>query len=144
MNATAQNLVQDLIKPEDILAQCKQLVSLDKDYSSHLLIQRFGSPEQPVYVDQSNVTINGVKYKNPLIMPIYDGQLELVQCAVMQDGQRVAVIPDGEFQRLKEHEAQQTSLEWQVKRELSKVNYRIHTDAVQMNLLNANLNFLNS
>ncbi len=41
-----------------------------------------------------------------------------------------------EFQRLKEHEAQQTSLEWQVKRELSKVNYRIHTDAVQMNLLN--------
>ena len=40
-----------------------------------------------------------------------------------------------EFQRLKEHEAQQTSIEWQVKRELSKVNYRLQTDAVQMNLL---------
>ena len=40
-----------------------------------------------------------------------------------------------EFQRLKEYEAQQTSIEWQVKRELSKVNYRLQTDAVQMNLL---------
>jgi len=40
-----------------------------------------------------------------------------------------------EFQRLKEHEAQQTSIEWQVKRELAKVNYRLQTDAVQMNLL---------
>ena len=40
-----------------------------------------------------------------------------------------------EFQRLKEQEAQQTSIEWQVKRELSKVNYRLQTDAVQMHLL---------
>lgn len=40
-----------------------------------------------------------------------------------------------EFQRLKEQEAQQTSIEWQVKRELAKVNYRLQTDAVQMNLL---------
>ena len=41
-----------------------------------------------------------------------------------------------EFQRLKEQEAQQNSIEWQVKRELAKVNYHVHTDAVQMNLLN--------
>ena len=95
MNATTQNRVQDLIKPEHILTQCKQLVSFDKAYSSHPLIQRFGSPEQPIYVDQSNVTINGIQYEIPLIMPIYNGQLELVQCAVMQDGQRVSVIPDG-------------------------------------------------
>ena len=95
MNATAQNLVQDLIKPEHILAQCKQLVSFDEAYSSHPLIQRFGSPEQPIYVDQSNVDINGITYAQPLIMPIVNGQLELVQCAVMQDGQRVSVIPDG-------------------------------------------------
>ncbi|BFM66742.1 TPA: KilA-N domain-containing protein [Acinetobacter baumannii] len=40
-----------------------------------------------------------------------------------------------EFQRLKEQEAQQNSIEWQVKRELAKVNYHVHTDAVQMNLL---------
>ena len=95
MNATVQILVQDLIKPAHILAQCKQLVSFAEAYSSHPLIQRFGSPEQPIYVDQSNVDISGVKYECPLIMPIYDGQLEPVQCAVMQDGKRVAIIPDG-------------------------------------------------
>ena len=95
MNATVQILVQDLIKPAHILAQCKQLVSFAEAYSSHPLIQRFGSPEQPIYVDQSNVDISSVKYECPLIMPIYDGQLELVQCAVMQDGQGVSVIPDG-------------------------------------------------
>ena len=40
-----------------------------------------------------------------------------------------------EFQRLKEQEAQQTSIEWQVKREFAKVNYRVQTDSIQMNLL---------
>ena len=40
-----------------------------------------------------------------------------------------------EFQRLKELEARQTSVEWQVKRELAKVNYRLHTDAIQEHLL---------
>lgn len=86
---------EELITPEAILAECEQLVSFNDAYSSHPLIQRFGSPEQPIYVDDGNVDINGVTYAQPLIMPIYDGQMELVQCAVMQDGQRVAVIPDG-------------------------------------------------
>ena len=40
-----------------------------------------------------------------------------------------------EFQRLKEQEAQQTSIEWQVKREFAKVNYRVQTNSIQMNLL---------
>lgn len=40
-----------------------------------------------------------------------------------------------EFQRLKEQEAQQTSVEWQAKRELAKINYKIQTDAIQQNLL---------
>ena len=86
---------KELITPDDILNECTQLVSFNDAYSSHPLIQRFGSPEQPIYVDDSNVDINGVTYAQPLIMPIYDGQMELVQCAVMQDGQRVAVMPDG-------------------------------------------------
>jgi hypothetical protein len=38
-----------------------------------------------------------------------------------------------EFQRLKENE--QKALEWTAKRELAKVNYRIHTDAIKENLL---------
>lgn len=40
-----------------------------------------------------------------------------------------------EFQRLKEQEAQTNSIDWQIKRELAKVNYRLQTDAVQMHLL---------
>ena len=38
-----------------------------------------------------------------------------------------------EFQRLKEIE--QKTLEWTAKRELAKVNYRIHTDAIKENLI---------
>ena len=38
-----------------------------------------------------------------------------------------------EFQRLKENEQQ--ALEWTAKRELAKVNYRIHTDAIKENLI---------
>lgn len=38
-----------------------------------------------------------------------------------------------EFQRLKEEEQKQ--LGWSAKRELSKLNYRIHTDAIKHNLI---------
>ncbi len=38
-----------------------------------------------------------------------------------------------EFQRLKENEQKQ--LGWSVKRELAKLNYRIHTDAIKQNLV---------
>ena len=38
-----------------------------------------------------------------------------------------------EFQRLKENE--QKALEWSAKRELAKVNYRIHTDAIKENIV---------
>ena len=35
------------------------------------------------------------------------------------------------FQRLKEDEARRKSLDWQLSRSLSKLNYRIHTDAIK-------------
>lgn len=38
-----------------------------------------------------------------------------------------------EFQRLKEQEREQ--LGWDIKRNLAKINYRIHTDAIQANLI---------
>jgi len=38
-----------------------------------------------------------------------------------------------EFQRLKEEENNQKSLEWNLQRTLSKINYRIHTDAICLN-----------
>ena len=40
-----------------------------------------------------------------------------------------------EFQRLKEQE--QAQIGWSAKRELSKINYRIHTDAIRQNLIPA-------
>jgi len=40
-----------------------------------------------------------------------------------------------EFQRLKDEEARATSLEWNFQRTLAKVNYRIHTDAIQERLI---------
>ena len=42
-----------------------------------------------------------------------------------------------EFQRLKE--AEQKQLGWTAKRELTKINYRIHTDAIKENLIPKNL-----
>ena len=40
-----------------------------------------------------------------------------------------------EFQRLKEEESKAKSLEWNLQRTLTKVNYRIHTDAIKENLI---------
>ena len=40
-----------------------------------------------------------------------------------------------EFQRLKEDESQRLSLAWNLNRTLSKLNYRIHTDAVKQHLI---------
>ena len=40
-----------------------------------------------------------------------------------------------EFQRLKEDENNRLALGWDVKRELAKVNYKIHTDAIKQNLI---------
>jgi len=40
-----------------------------------------------------------------------------------------------DYQRLKSDESSRISLEWNVTRILSKVNYRIHTDAIKQNLI---------
>lgn len=40
-----------------------------------------------------------------------------------------------EFQRLKDDEGQRLSLAWNLNRELSKINYRIHTDAIKEHLV---------
>jgi hypothetical protein len=44
-----------------------------------------------------------------------------------------------EFRRLKEEENQRLSLTWNFNRTLSKLNYRIHTDAVQKHLIPATI-----
>ncbi len=40
-----------------------------------------------------------------------------------------------EFQRLKEEESSRNQLEWNLHRMISKINYRIHTDAIKENLI---------
>ena len=40
-----------------------------------------------------------------------------------------------EFQRLKEDENNRLQLEWNLQRTISKINYRIHTDAIKENLI---------
>src|SRR3989339_2229382 len=40
-----------------------------------------------------------------------------------------------EFQRLKEDESSRLKLEWNLQRTLSKLNYRIHTDAIRQHLI---------
>ena len=40
-----------------------------------------------------------------------------------------------EFQRLKSEEGERTNIEWDVKRMVSKANYRIHTDAIRENII---------
>lgn len=83
------------IKPNAILANCTVLNPLDKEYLKHPIIDRFGTPSQPIYIDQSNVEIANIQYKNAMILPIVNGQLELIQCAVLQNKKNIQVIPDG-------------------------------------------------
>jgi len=45
-----------------------------------------------------------------------------------------------EFQRLKEEENIRKELGWDIKRNLAKINYRIHTDAIKENLIPPKLN----
>jgi len=40
-----------------------------------------------------------------------------------------------EFQRLKSEENERLTLGWDVKRQLTKINYRIHTDSINENLI---------
>ncbi len=45
-----------------------------------------------------------------------------------------------EFQRLKAEENERLALGWDVKRQLTKINYRIHTDSIKQNLIPTSLN----
>ncbi len=81
-------------KPSTILAQCTVLNPQDETYLNHSMINRFGSPLQPIYVDQNAIEINGLNYQSPLILPIYNAQLDLLQCAVMQDSMPITIMPD--------------------------------------------------
>ena len=87
-----------ITSPSDILAQCTLIAPTDKAYIEYWIIQRFGSPEQPIYIDDSIVTTNGVRYDCPIVLPIYDGQLEIVQYALLQNNKPIELTTDGNHQ----------------------------------------------
>ncbi|WP_411671029.1 YfjI family protein [Acinetobacter baumannii] len=84
-----------LEQPRDILANCIRLKPQDGAYSHHPVIQTYGNPKQPIYIDNAVIDINDVKYENPMILPIYNGQLKLIQCAVLQQEKHIQIMPDG-------------------------------------------------
>lgn len=84
-----------LVQPKDILANCIRLNPQDGAFMRHPVIELHGSPNQPIYIDNAVIDIDGMKYESPMILPIYNGQLKLIQCAVLQQEQRVQIIPDG-------------------------------------------------
>jgi hypothetical protein len=49
-----------------------------------------------------------------------------------------------EFQRLKDDENNSRSLEWNLTRTLTKINYRIHTDAIAQNIIPQNISAANA
>ncbi len=92
---TAIQEAPSLEQPLDILANCRKHNPQDDAYLRHPVINLFGSPEQSIYIDELTVNLNGIQYEQPLILPVHNAQLELVQCAVLQNQQPVKVIPDG-------------------------------------------------
>ena len=47
----------------------------------------------------------------------------------------IQIIYHKDYKRLKSDETSRLSLNWNLNREISKLNYRIHTDAIKENLL---------
>ncbi|TDM63997.1 helicase [Acinetobacter sp. KU 011TH] len=81
--------------PTEVLTHCQGYTPNQTEYLQHKIIQRFGGPNQAIYIDQNRVEIDKVEYSNPLILPIYNGELSIVQCAVMESGKTISVFPDG-------------------------------------------------
>jgi len=81
--------------PTEVLAHCQIYTPKQSEYLQHKIIQRFGGPNQAIYIDPNRVEIDSVEYSNPLILPIYNGELSVVQCAVIESGKTISIFPDG-------------------------------------------------
>lgn len=84
----------EFFTPNEILDQCLLLHPQDEKFKSHPMIERFGNPNFAMYFDQNNVEIGQDKFINPLVLPMYDTQLNLVQCAILQVQQPIKFIPN--------------------------------------------------
>lgn len=84
-----------LEQPKHILANCIRLNPQDGAFMRHPVIESNGSPKQPIFIDNTIVDIDGMNYESPMILPIYNGQLKLIQCAVLQQEKYIQIMPDG-------------------------------------------------
>ena len=91
----AYSIVSDMEQQFEILAQATLFQPQDDAFMHHPVIQRFGSPEQALYIDSISMKIEDVDYDQPLILPLYNGRLELVQSALLQDQLPVKFAPQG-------------------------------------------------
>ena len=91
----AYSIVSDIEQQFEILAQATLFKSQDDAFVHHPIIQRFGNPKQALYIDPTNMKIEDVDYGSPLIFPLYNGSLELVQSALLQDQLPVKFAPQG-------------------------------------------------
>lgn len=91
----AYSIVSDMEQQFEILAQATLFQPQDDAFRHHPIIQRFGSPEQALYIDSISMKIEDVDYGQPLILPLYNGRLELVQSALLQDQLPVKFAPQG-------------------------------------------------
>lgn len=83
-----------LCDPSQILAHSTKVSSLDQAYCQHPIIQAYGSPEKDIFIDQAKVSIGSCTYHHPMILPLYDVDLNIIQCAVLQKNMPVQVIPN--------------------------------------------------
>lgn len=81
--------------PKSILSACDRKSYNNVDYINHPIVQQFGTPNKDIYIDNHNVEVGHIKYEKPLVLPLYNEQLELIQCAVLQVDKRVSIIKEG-------------------------------------------------
>lgn len=62
--------------------------------NDHPLIQRFGNPSRQIHIDPEVVTIGNQTFTQPLILPLVNGQLHIIQCAFLQDKKLVQTYPE--------------------------------------------------
>lgn len=84
--------LRTLKQPNNILANFTLLNSQDGAFLRHPVVQRFGNPEHPIYVDQFNTDTE----KQPFILPIVNGELENLQYAVLLNDEVIELTVDGE------------------------------------------------
>lgn len=94
---TRNHMPFEPVIPQELINQSKLIHPMEIDELEHDLIQRFGHPSQPFHINPFTFSLNNVDYEQPLILPIYNEKLELIQCAIMDNGKPVQSFPTEEF-----------------------------------------------